>query len=551
MKNAIPSQSDANLPQAVDNPWFVVSVFIAFGCINILLYYNMPIIRNAMIYAHVTYSLLELGNDFSIVDHAFNKAIGFPFLSIPFVKLFNANIGLKVSSFVWTTLWAISMVFFFKRIRKVFCWNTESNPSMRLLLTVLFLNPLICYQFISAYPDSLNALTFLWALYFLDRMISTEARWFDSVLFTLVTLLAIWVKHHGFVILAVLLIFALCRLNVIKTQWTNARKELFVALASLVGLLIVISLAQTGYITLFNLSHNKANYSKGFSDLPRIVFVVIRNLDNFKNYLLLSFSIFIPLLFRWKAFAGYKEWYLTVLLFIGSLLVYHGAGHNIRYFLPIAPLLVWIACNNLNRIRSKVRYPLIVLFCVINCFLILYYNNIEFHKTINKVYQFSNHDNLRLVDEQNDVSKYIQTINNGVNDHRNTLFFVNPYYYGNAMWHIWEKDGLFDKRLNIVYMRQPNWDKIGMHDARQYQISQAFFYMYIPIYLKIKNKPSDIRTKIKNKMYRYLTGDTKQNERKHAFLYRTINLKKIEKIYNVQLKKIDEELFRSPLNDQE
>jgi len=456
---------------AMRNPRVILSFLLTFFGLGFVFYYDMPIVRNSLLYAKMTYALSDPGVDFSVSEHAFNKALGFPVLSLPMTMLFGANVGLKVSSFLWSALWALSIVFFVRHLKRVFCWDPENQPNSGFFLIVLLLNPLVYYQFLSAYPDTLNALTFLWALFFLDRMFSKENRWFHPILFSVMTLIAIWVKHHGFILLAILLVFGICRLPVFKWQWTKSRGNLFLSLLSLSGMLFIIWLAQNGHIPIFNLSQNTGNYSGGFHEVSTVLW---NNVNNLKYYLGLSFTCLVFFLFRWKSIFKYKEWYLTILLFVTTILLYHGAKSNIRYFLPIAPLLAWIICNNLMGVNRKIRILFLSAFISVNLFFTLYLNNIPIKTLVDRVHSFGKLDNLRLVGQQYETQKMITAINNLVSPERNTLFFAR-HYYGKGIWQVWEREGLFSKDLNIVYILEPDWAYM-INYAGKHGLKQAILY---------------------------------------------------------------------------
>lgn len=449
----------------------VVGVFLCSAIVELIVYIDMPIVRNSLLYGQIQYALLDFGADFSVKEHAFNKALGFPVLSLLPTAIFGANTGLKIASFCWTALWVISCLFFYYRLCRVFSWGDPHRPQVGLYFTIFLFNPLVFYQFLSAYPDSLNALTFLWALYFLDKMFSDEGRWFDSIIFALVTLLAIWIKHHGFVILAFLIIFGVCRIGTVRSQWRSSRKRLIFTIIALAAMFAVIYLALSGHIPMFNLSKNKSNYSGGFEHLPA---VFLQNIFNFNYYLLLSFSILAVFLLRWKSFLKFKEWYIALVVFIITIIVYKGAMYNIRYFLPAAPLFAWIICSNLQGINYKIRRLLVGVFLIINLFLTAFYNNIGFNEWFSQFDLLDRHDNLRLVDEQLRVKKAIDSINQHTSDACSVLFFVGSYY-GTGEWYVWERDGLFSNQLDILYGSKLNWKSISRF-ARKYKLKEALLY---------------------------------------------------------------------------
>ncbi len=466
------SRSDPSAPifPAVLAYW-LAGLFILLALPTLVTYADLPIVRNALVYARIADFMLEQGRDFSVAEHAYNKAIGFPALSLPMVALFGGNFGLKVASFVWTSIWIVSVVFFIERLKRVFAWDDGPTPSTTLCLAVFFVNPLVYYQFVSAYPDSLNALAFLWSMYFLERMTSRGARTWDGVSFFALLVLSIWIKHHGFVLFALLLTFSLCRISNLTWQWRHARPAIALSAMGLCLSLVIIGLAQSGFLEIFNMSQNRGNYGGGFG---RLGVIVKRNLAFIKNYLWLSFTILLPFLLRWRSLSKYKEWYLSIVVFIATILAYEGARYNLRYYLPIAPLLAWIVCNNLVRIPRRLAVVLLLAFFSSNGFFTLYYNNLAVAKTVNRTHTFPFRDNLRLIKEQQFRKNDIDAINAEVRTQVNVLFLSLPYYRG-AGFYIWERAGLFAPGLEIQYMDEPNWEFINDY-ARKHGLSQALYF---------------------------------------------------------------------------
>jgi hypothetical protein len=235
--------------------------------------------------------------------------------------------------------------------------------------------------------------------------------------------------------------------------------------------ILTVGLAQVAHVAIFNFSQNPDNYSKGFGN----IFTVIgHNLVNLKDYLWLSFTFCIPLLFRWKSFVRYKEWYITLLLFIATVLVYRGARYNIRYFLPVAPLFAWIIYNNLAIVGREIRYVLLFVFAAANLFHTLYYNNVWIKEKVGYFCELENHDNLRLAVEQYNRKKEVDEINKHVTEKRNVLFFARSYYK-EGLWYVWERDGLFSKKLKIEYLRKPDWEYISKY-GKTHNLGEAMLY---------------------------------------------------------------------------
>ncbi len=442
-------------------PLSLIVGFIWAGAFHIWWYRDMPIVRDSLVYAKIVQAMIDYGSDFSVVHHGHNKALGFPYLSLPLVKVWGTGLGLKISSFIWTSLWVLTVWVWWRRMREFLNHEDGSSPTSSMSqgrIDVVFLifalvNPLVFYQFISAYPDSLYAMTFLWSVYFLDRTLSGNIRWWDGVLFGFVSLFSIWVKHSGFILLLILPVFVVCRSSILPSLWREKRKELVIAILSLSAFLVTTAFAQAGRIDVFNLGHNVDNFMRGGNKWS--IFKV--NILNLRLYFLYSFSTLIPLLLYWRHFKKHKEWYITLIVFILSILIYRGGRLNIRYYLAVAPLLVFIIMLNWQRLRSSWKRVFFVSFAVINGFTLLFYNSVAFHAAVRDFVPLSSHDNLRLTREQRDRKESIDTINRLFNEGYNTLIFLSDYK-GDIRWYVWEQDGYYERGLSIIYSRHWNRD---------------------------------------------------------------------------------------------
>jgi hypothetical protein len=468
--------------------WFAVA-YVALGLVGLVTHLDVPIVRNSLLYARIAYAFVDHGTGFSAAAHGFHKALGFPILSLPFVLAFGANIGLKVASFFWTTLWVVSTVVLFRRLGHVLPGGRDGAPSLYLAFSIFVLSPLVYYQFLSAYPDSLNALMFLWALLFLDRTTARDCRWYDGLAFVATTLAAIWVKHHGLVLLAVAAVFVACRLDVLRWQWRERRRDLAISSAALALLLLVFGLAQIGLLPIFSQSHNVRNYTP---ELGQLATLVVRNLSMTTGFLLLSFSCLIPLLFVWREFRRSREWYVTLVVFVVSILLYRGATYNPRYFLPIAPLLAWIACCNLTRLSRTPRRLLVSLFVACQLCLGGYYNSNLGWRVGRSVYALPDVDNLRLNLGQRRARETIDAINANVRNRGDVLFFIRKYY-GDGMWYVWERDGLLSDQLEVIYLQRPDWDEI-VRLAEERRIESAILYV-LRSELDASPAPANVRTR--------------------------------------------------------
>lgn len=451
--------------------WGILIVYLALGFASLWANRDMPIVRNAVLYARIAHAFLCNDATFLSESLGYNKALGFPILSLPFIAQWGANIGLKVSSFIWTSCWILSVFAFFRRFVKRGAWAGATNVGMLAALLIFLLNPLVYYQFISGYPDTLDALSFLWAIIFLDRHLSRDGKWYDGLLFSATTLMAIWVKQHGFVILAILPVFMIARRNVMKILWEEKPRQMIIGVLSLIIMFGVLSGAHLGKIPGFNLTVSTSEYVGGFDAPMRQVFLSFKMI---LGYLVLSLSVLTPLLLRWPRWNAHKEWYLTIIVFMATILPYYGSTYNPRYLLPVTPLLVWIVANNLVKLPRAAIQVLVVSFLLINGFTTAYYNSRSVFEWASPALQLPLSENLRLNNGQRRAARSLAVIREQSHLGLSTLYFIE-HYYGDGMWYVWQDEGLIPASMDVVYLKSPDWEAMKAHSI-QHSVRRALMY---------------------------------------------------------------------------
>jgi hypothetical protein len=116
--------------------------FILAGAIHTWHYSDMPIVRNSMVYAQIAQSLMNYGTEFSPSKDGYKKALGFPYLSLPFVKTPGMSVGLKVSSFTWTSLWLLAVWVWWRKTKEKIIPRETASMSAELerpTLDIIFL----------------------------------------------------------------------------------------------------------------------------------------------------------------------------------------------------------------------------------------------------------------------------------------------------------------------------------------------------------------------------------------------------------------------------
>src|SRR5919197_1673807 len=154
-----------------------MAAFLAAGALLLLVNLGLPIVRNALIYGTITRNIIDHGfNPLPVIADSklsYGKPLLYGVLATPLVWLSGVNAGMKAASFLATAffLWMVGLVL--PRLNR----RAVLEPGLAPLeLVLVALNPLVLYQFWSAYPDALFAGEVLLALLLTDLIASEPER---------------------------------------------------------------------------------------------------------------------------------------------------------------------------------------------------------------------------------------------------------------------------------------------------------------------------------------------------------------------------------------
>jgi hypothetical protein len=447
--------------------WLLV-IYVLLGVVHTLIHLDYPIVRNSLIYAGIVEAISEHGLlSGSLSEQAHEKSLGFSILAWPLVQILGLSTGLKALSVLTTSLWGIACLSLFRRLAN----GSEKLICLGLVLTLF--NPLAIYQFSSAYPDTLLAALIVFAVTSMDRALSKDARARDGIIWALTLIGAIWIKHHGYILIAFAVIFLIFRHHVVTEQWRHNRPLFWSWCLPLVCALIVIQMARTGYVPTFNLARDHSSFLRGFS-LNR---VIGEGLQGGVAFMVLTFStlLTLPLITRFWRHVRFvsPEWILVLIIFVGTLLVYNGTGYNMRYFLAISPLLALALASLVFDLSRPGRVLWLAVYLSINTGTILLYNVPSFHRVAWSYIPLPFVDNLRLTAQQYAERENLQMIRRHAPNHDNTLVYLSRYY-GNGSFGIWQKTG--DLPANLKIHNAKYWKPKMLEDLN---IRRAIVYEYV------------------------------------------------------------------------
>jgi hypothetical protein len=440
-------------------------IFLIVGAFFTLVNLRWPIARNALCYAKAALGITSHHfNVFAVAhDRAWTsgKPIFFSTFAAPVVWFFGANAGTIIASAIGTAffLWMVALAL--PRLNK---HGGLDSSLMPLEFVLVAFNPLVVYQFWSAYPDSLFAGLVMLAFILTDVIASDPERDTRWHIFGLgVTIyLAIQTKLYGAVLLFTcpLYLFMHGRQLVIRSSHPASKIEILAAV--LAALVMVLVAAKLGINPLLDFAEGGGygGYVSGIVDSQ------IRDL--MYSLSMLGFAIllvFQAALLCLATRAAWRAWALAPTVFAAiyllGLIPFPGTSYNMRYFLPAFPFFAPTLAAGARSIRSTARRTILGAYGAIALILVLTFNLASaervFHPILSKTsarYKLLSAwlDNLRLP-VQVELKKQIEATNSGVPS--GSVLYWSSDYYETATHGLAEHLGV-KKGLDIRYVLQPS-----------------------------------------------------------------------------------------------
>jgi hypothetical protein len=416
---------------------FAFGFLVALGSCLTAANLDLPIVRNALCYAKASLGILAHHYDIVFIarDEAWTsgKPILFSLIAAPFVSLFDINAGTMIASGAGTVSFLCTAVLACYRL------NRHIGLSQNLLTLELVLvgfNPLVIYQFWSAYPDTLFS-SFILISFVLIDIIATEPERDTRLqilgLFFSISL-AIYTKLYGAILLLICPLYLLLHAR----QWLHraslpfAKIVTLVAVFSLIAAMLVAARMNQNPLLILSDGAGFGSFMNGLTEpgsgdvmgsLAIMAFALLLNAHFALLFLLkrnASILLDIPTL-------------LFAVIFLGGLLFFKGTDKNMRYFLPVFPFIAVALAAAAQSVTRK-RLVLIV-YGIASSILIAIFNVAPVGVAVEPiVYKFIRHypetaawlDNFRLP-VQMDVRKRIDAINADIPD-GSTLYWASDYY---------------------------------------------------------------------------------------------------------------------------
>ena len=403
---------------------------------------QLPITRNALEYAKATLEISEHHfNLFAVVhDRAWSsgKPIFFALLAAPFEPLVGAGAATLVASSIGTAFFLWMTAFTLDRLNR----RSGLGPAIKPLeLALVACNPLVFYQFWSAYPDSLFAGLVLLAFNITDHIAvnpERDTRW--QILGLGVTIyVAIHTKLYGAVLMPACPLYLLMHGREFITRSSHRRAKLAILCVVFLALTADLGAAALRMNPLLDFADGAGfgGYKSGLVDgasrdirgsLAMLGFAV-----------LLVFQVTLPVV---ATPAARRAWRLAPAVFAAiyvlGLLTFPGTYYNMRYFLPAFPFLAVPVAAGVKSLAPLPGRAVLLGFGTLAALLVLIFNVAEVEEQVRpivsavatpggrlSVWLEDWLDNLRLP-SQIELRKQIQAINTDV-PRGSVLYWASDY----------------------------------------------------------------------------------------------------------------------------
>jgi len=418
------------------------SSFIVGGAF-FLLNAKLPISRNALCYAKAAIGIIQHRYNAVPIAHDFGwtsgKPILFPWFSTPFVRTLGVNVGMVAASFVGTALfiWVMSLT-----VQRLIA-RAGLDPSLAPLALVLSAgNPLVLYQFWSAYPDALVAALVLTAMLLTDTIAAEperDTRW-HIVALGAVIYLAIHAKLYGAILGLTCPIYLFMHGKALVTRSMHRASKLAVFAVVFGALALTLLLAKLNMNPILDLAPEEP-MAGGYSEYVRGLFnpssgLLYASLDMMRVALWLNFHMALLFLLTRNAWQSWRPApTVFIAIYMLGLITFGGTSYNMRYFLPAFPFVGLALEAGAMTVPRVLRNIVLMLYGLVAVTLVLNFNvesaqyalrPVMAHVLPAKTGMFGVLDNLRLP-KQLQFRQEMEAINASVPPGE-TLYWVSNYY---------------------------------------------------------------------------------------------------------------------------
>jgi hypothetical protein len=458
------------------SPAALLAILVVLGVAVVLANRRLPLVRNSLVYASASQHVIEHGYDPRpvVADSKlyYDKPVLYDWMSAPLVERFGAHDGLRITSFLGTVAYLLAVLYFARAFR-----SSLPEGSVTTLLWLSALGPCVLYQFWSAHPDGWFAalVVLVWGL--AHRIVSEpESGGVRRVVLAgVVIYLAILLKNYGLVLLLSVPLYLLVHFRALRTARAKSRGILFASLGVFVVIGVLVVLAWTGHHPFSRLEGEGGGvgqYGKG--ELWKSARGTWTQVG---LSILLQFQV--ALLFAAKGKAWGRATIAPLLCFggvyIAGLMPFPTTFYNMRYFLPLFPLVALILVRGAAEFGRAGRQALFGAHALVGAALVVVFNFVPAYRAAEPTIPvlvvdwigtpLSLLDNLRMklhLDQQAVLENIERQVPAG-----SILYMMDVVYYGDAQHGVFERDGRIRSDIVIRYV-----------SSRSFGPTEPTFYVY-------------------------------------------------------------------------
>lgn len=433
---------------------------VALGALALLANRRQPLVRNGLVYASASEHVIQHGYDPRpvVADSklSYDKPILYAWLSAPFVGWLGSHDGLRLTSFLGTLAYLLAALSFARSFRS---FLPKNGPAAVLWFSAL--GPCVVYQFWSAHPDGWFAALVVASWGLAQRIVEEPAIRTGPRLALLGGLiyLAILFKNYGLVLLLSCPLYLALHWRKLRTGARSFPGLIAIAVAvfGLIGMLVL--LAWTGHHPLSRLEGEGGGvgqYGQGILWRSAKGTWIQLGLS-----LLLQFQV--ALLLALKRDASTRELWKPLLCFAGiyvaGLMPFPTTFYNMRYFLPLFPLVALVLARGAAELAPLPRRLLLLAHGGLALLLTAVFNWEPAYRAAAPAIpalevtwigpRLSLLDNLRMklhLDQKELLDHIDREIPAGA-----TLYMLDANYYGDAQQGVFERAGLIRPDIRVRY----------------------------------------------------------------------------------------------------
>jgi hypothetical protein len=446
-----------------------------------------PLVRNSLVYARAAWNVADAGFDPRAVvadsKLSYDKPIGFAWMAAPLVARLGAHDGLRIASLAGTVAYLLATLFF----ARVMLPERLRERGGTLLLWLASFGPLVAYQAWSAHPDSWFAALFVVAIALTHQIaVGEDAAVPRRTLLLGVTLLvAFLLKNYALVLVPACGLYFLSHRAAIARDGRSVRRRVVWCGPLLLIVAAFIVAARFGMNPLSRLEGEGGGADQfAFKEIGSIWWKTMSQVG-----VALALQFHATLFFTLRRTTLSRDVALPALCFgaiyVAGLLPFPTAFYNMRYFLPLFPLVALAIVRGIERPldvtatapRGALFTAIAIVFLAVNGATTLVFNVPALYDRVAPRLPDTHVtwleggpplallDNLRM-EQHRQQAAWLDAVDANV-EAGALLYMVDVVYYRDAQQHVFERDGRIRSDVTTRYVGR-----------RDFHPNEAKFYVW-------------------------------------------------------------------------